>query len=338
MKAFITTSADRPEKVKRCRLALLSLALIALLGGVPTTAAQTGEQVRPEKVILDTDIGDDIDDAFALALALRSPELQILQINSDFGNTALRTRLLRRFLRSVGRSDIPVSTGYQTPMDENHFTQRRYAEREQSAADPPTDAVTSTLAQIRKYPGEITLIAIGPLANIRDMIGTDPQTFRKLKRVVMMGGSIYPSDGAQTYARPRGPDPEWNIVQDISGAQNLLASGVPVYMMPLDATRLQLDEVKREALFKDGTPLTDQLLLLYTQWGPLTPVLFDAMAVSYTVRPDLCPTKAMRIDVDAAGYTRVQPGPPNVNVCLHSDPEAFFTFYMGKLLNQSTGR
>lgn len=198
--------------------------------------------------------------------------------------------------------------------------------------------MSSTLAQIRKYPGQITLIAIGPLVNVRDMIDTDPQTFRKLKRVVMMGGSINPSDNSQTYARPRGPDPEWNIMQDILGVQKLLSSGVPTYMMPLDATRLKLDEVKREALFKEGTPLTDQLVLLYTQWGMLTPVLFDAMAVSYSVRPDLCPTKAMRIDVDAAGYTRVQPRPPNVNVCLHSDPEAFFTYYMGKLLNQSTGR
>ncbi len=108
---------------------MLSLALIASLGGVPNTAAQTGEHTGPERVVVDTDIGDDIDIAFALALALRSPELQILQINSDFGNTALRTRLLKRFLASVGRSDIPVSTGRQTPMDESHFTQRPFAER-----------------------------------------------------------------------------------------------------------------------------------------------------------------------------------------------------------------
>ncbi len=129
MKAFINSLTDRFVEVIRYRFALLSLALIASLGGVPNTAAQTGEHTGPERVVVDTDIGDDIDIAFALALALRSPELQILQINSDFGNTALRTRLLKRFLASVGRSDIPVSTGRQTPMDESHFTQRPFAER-----------------------------------------------------------------------------------------------------------------------------------------------------------------------------------------------------------------
>jgi inosine-uridine nucleoside N-ribohydrolase len=241
--------------------------------------------------------------------------------------------LLDRFLGAVGRSDIPVATGIQTPMPESHFTQRRYAEREARNADSHADAVTSTLEQIRKHPGVITLIAIGPLFNIGAMIDRDPATFRKLKRVVMMGGSIYLGSGDLSYFKPHGPDPEWNILQDISGAQKLIASGVPIYMMPLDATQLKLDEVKRSILFKHDTALTDQLVLLYQQWGALTPTLYDPMAVSYAINPDLCPAKPLRIYVDAAGYTRTQAGQPNVYVCLHSDPEQFFSFYMRRLLN-----
>jgi inosine-uridine nucleoside N-ribohydrolase len=300
---------------------------------VSQASTQTHIPVKTEKVILDTDIGDDIDDAFALALALRSPELEILQINSDFGDTRARDRILDRFLAAVGRSDILVATGVQSAMPESHFKQRRYGERAAAETAQHPDAVTATLNQIRKYPGQITLIAIGPLFNVGAMIDRDPETFRKLKRVVMMGGSIYLGYGDLGYSKPHGPDPEWNILQDIPGAQKLLASGVPIYMMPLDATQLKMDEVNRATLFKYDSPLTDQLLILYQQWGALTPTLYDPVAVGYAINPDLCPTQPLRISVDAAGYTRVQEGQPNVHVCLHSDPELFFNFYMQRLLN-----
>lgn len=237
-------------------------------------------------VILDTDIGDDIDDAFALALALSSPELKILQINSDFGDTPLRSQLLQRFLTSSGHGDIPIATGRQTGAP-NIFSQRRYAE--QGKTPPKLDAVGSTLDLIGQHPGQITFIAIGPASNIGAMIDRDPTTFRKLKRVVMMGGSVYLGGGDLGYTKPHGPDPEWNIMQDISGARKLFASGVPIFMMPLDATQLKLDEVKRNILFRHDSPLTDQLLILYYQWGHETPTLFDPMAIAYAIDPSICP-------------------------------------------------
>jgi inosine-uridine nucleoside N-ribohydrolase len=240
---------------------------------------------------------------------------------------------LDRFLNAVGRADIVVATGVETAMPESHFTQRRYAEREMNSASSHPDAVASTLDLIRRNPGEITLIAIGPLFNVGAMIDRDPETFRKLKRVVMMGGSIYRGYGDLEYSKPHGPDAEWNIVQDIPGAQKLLASGVPIFMMPLDATQLKLDEVKRAILFKHDTSVTDQLLLLYQQWGAVTPTLYDPMAVTFTIKPDLCQTQPLRVYVDAMGFTRTQPGEPNVQVCLHSDPEDFFNFFMNRLLN-----
>jgi inosine-uridine nucleoside N-ribohydrolase len=143
------------------------LLLAAPSAAVSQASTQTQIRAKTEKVILDTDIGDDIDDVFALALALRSPELEIIQINSDFGDTAARTRILDRFLAAVGRSDIAVATGVQTTMPGSHFSQRRYGEKGVPAeAGQHPDAVTATLNQIRRYPGEITLIAIGPLFNV----------------------------------------------------------------------------------------------------------------------------------------------------------------------------
>src|SRR5213080_208811 len=98
----------------------------------------------PEKVILDTDIGDDIDDAFALALALCSPELQILGITATFGDTETRAKLLDRFLAEVGRPDTPVAAGIPTP-PKGTFTQRRYAENSHFAKPSRSDAVAFLL-------------------------------------------------------------------------------------------------------------------------------------------------------------------------------------------------
>jgi purine nucleosidase len=292
--------------------------------------AQSGSSAAREKIIIDTDIGDDVDDAFAVALALRSPELEILGITTTFGDTETRAKLLDRFLGEVGRQDIPVAVGTPTHAT-NVFTQRRYAEGGKFARASNPGAVDFILEQIRRYPGQITLGAIGPLMNVGALIDKEPETFRKLRRVVLMGGSIYRGYGDMGYFPPHGPQAEWNIVNDIPSAQKLFAAGVPLYVMPLDSTQLKLDEVKRPILFQAGTPLTDALTLLYHQWGQETPTLFDVMTVAYILNPKLCPVRPMRIRVDDKGFTRPEAGTPNAQVCLDSDSEAFFHFYIGRV-------
>ena len=104
-------------KIPRVIFALC--ALVIALFEVSATRGQTSADAAkavssPQLVIIDTDIGDDIDDAFALALALQSPELKILGVTTTFGNTEMRARLLDRYLKAVGRSDIPVFAGPMT--------------------------------------------------------------------------------------------------------------------------------------------------------------------------------------------------------------------------------
>jgi purine nucleosidase len=287
----------------------------------------------PEKIIIDTDIGDDIDDVFALALALHSPELQILGVTTGFGDTQTRAKLVDRFLGETGHQDIPVGVGTPTT-PKTSFTQRPYAQGGHFARPTHPDAVTFILDQIRRYPGEITLVAIGPLVNVGGLIDKDPQAFRKLKRIVIMGGSIERSSGDSSYGPPTPPQPEWNILNDIPSAQKLFESGVPVYVMPLDATQLKLDEVKRAFLFRQGTPTTDALTILYYQWGHDTPTLFDPMTIAYILKPELCPVQPMHITVDDKGFTRAGHGAPNAQVCLHSDSEAFFRFYIPRAAAQ----
>ena len=316
---------------------LTGILLCAMLMPAPLCHGQSPPTPAfPEKVILDTDIGDDIDDAFALALALRSPELQILGFTTTFGDTETRAKLLDRFLAEVGRPDIPVAAGAPTP-PKTTLTQRRYAEGGHFAKPSHRDAATFLLEQIRRYPGQITLIAIGPLMNLGAAIDKDPSTFGKLKRVIIMGGSIKRGYGDLGFGPPQPPQPEWNILNDISSARKLFASEVPLFVMPLDATQLKLDEVKRAFLFSQGTPLTDTLTLLYHQWGQETPTLFDPMTIAFLVNPALCPVQPMHIRVDDKGFTRPDPGapsaphPPNAQVCLDSNPDAFFRFYLNRV-------
>jgi purine nucleosidase len=289
-----------------------------------------------EKIIIDTDIGNDIDDAFAVGLALHSPEFQILGISSAWGDTHLRARLLSRLLKETGRADIPVAMGIvKHPAGKlDTLTQAAYAEGGPADQNYP-NAVDFLLEQIRRQPGEITLIAIGPETNLGAAIDRDAATFRKLKRVVLMGGSVYRGYSQFNYGKTHGPDPEWNILCDIQAAQKVFSSGVPLYVMPLDSTQIKLQELERAEIFKAGTPLTDALLVLCTQWArgtTQTPTLFDAVVVAYASHPELCPTEPMRLRVDDQGYTRVETGAPNAQVCLRSNSDQFLEFFMPRIM------
>jgi inosine-uridine nucleoside N-ribohydrolase len=329
----------------------------------PTPSPKTEPQ---QLVILDTDIGDDIDDAFALALLLQSPEIKLLGITTAFGDTELRARLVERYLSAVGRGDIPVAAGVETPAT-NHFTQAAYAKRGAtllgdscmmralSVSQMPIpkrekdrydacekdrhDAVGFILRSAKAYPGQITLIAIGPLFNEQAAIARDAATFRKLKRVVMMGGSVYRGyDGGAAGGAEPPPSPEWNIRCDPAGARALLASGVPVFMMPLDSTQIHLTPRELGTILSHGSPLSDQLTLLYHQWTGADawrmPTLFDPVAASYAIRPELCPTKPMHLEVDDQGFTKPESGEPNAQVCLQADEQGFREILLQRILSE----
>lgn len=318
------------------KLRYFSAALVAvtlLFAPVRSFLAQAPQlPSTPQLAIIDTDIGDDIDDAFALALALQSPELKIIGITTEYGDTELRARLVDRYLTAVGRKDIPVAAGVATAHD-NVFTQAPYAERE--PARKHADGVHFLLGEIRKHPGEITIIAIGPEGNLAAAIRQDAATFKKVKRVVLMGGSI-----DRGYGQDRPPDAEWNIKCDPKAAQALVASGVPLFYMPLDSTQIPLLVQNREKIFSFGSPLTDQLTLLYHQWAAHAdnrtpdPTLFDPVAVTYAIRPDLCPAQPIRIEVDDKGFTKRAEGPPNAQVCLHSDEKGFLDLLLSRIAPQ----
>ncbi len=326
-------------------LPLCCLLLHATPAQTQTHAAQPSAPIAPRAlassptlVWIDTDIGDDIDDAFAVALLLRSPQVRVVGISTTFGDTDLRARLLDHFLAAAHVIDIPVYTGLPTSTT-NLFTQRAYAEHFPPRSHP--DAVTALLAAVHQYGNRLTLLAIGPLFNVAAAIDRDPATMRQLGRIVLMGGSI--RQGYLTAdARITPPTAEWNILQDPPGAKVVFASGIPIRLFPLDSTQISLHRADRQQLFTAHAPFSAPLQSLYSEWRPhawnhsSSPVLFDAVAASSILEPQLCPTRPMRLDITAEGLTKIVPGPPNARVCLRSQPSAFLTLLMNRLTGHLT--
>jgi len=322
------------------RLAIGVLLVASMMSSASDVQAQAAAMSR-QRVIVDTDIGDDIDDAFALALVLASPEFEVLGISTAWGDTALRVRLVQRWLAEVGRRDIPVAEGIATT-SQTPFTQSRWARRTASGAAGAPRSVDFMLDNIRRHPGEITLLALGPLTNLAAAIQRDPATFRQLKRVVLMGGSVRRGYSKSAFHAPRPPDKEYNIVSDIAAARAVFGSGVPLVMMPLDSTQIRLEEAARNALFARGAPLTDALTLLYHQWldayqpwSSATPTLFDVVPVAYAIDASLCPTTPLHIEVEADGMTKETAGAPNAQVCLAADEPRLLGLLMRRLMSDS---
>ncbi len=282
----------------------------------------------PEKIpiLLDTDIGSDIDDAFALALVLNSPELDLLGVTTVSGDAEARARLAAKMLEDAGRLDVPVVAGASSkPLP---IQQCRLADNFKSPSLLPLAAEDFLESEIKRRPGEITVVAIGPLTNVAALLKKYPDAAKEIKQIVLMGGSI-----ERGYAPDSKPEAEYNIKMDPAAAQAVFTSGVPILMAPLDVTAmLQLDAAARHRIFTHLSPVTNDLTLLYHLWNNETPTLFDPMAVALLIGPSLCETKPMAIEVDNEGFTREASGKPaNATVALHTDPAKFFQFYLNRV-------
>lgn len=267
----------------------------------------------PIPVILDTDIGTDIDDAFALALALSSPELDLRAVTTVSADAYSRARIVCRFLESVGRPEIPVAAGRPERASPETAGQYQYALDPNYKKRPVAELAPEFLRrQLEAHRGELTLITIGDLTNVALLLSRYPESSRWIKRLVMMGGSVRVG-----YSGKPPVDREWNIRSDVKAAQAVFASGIPILMAPLDATTMvKLEAPWRQRIFAARTRLTEQLEILYRLWGKTTPTLFDPVAVTLAFNEKFCRFEELRIEVDDQGFTREAPGRPNARVAL----------------------
>ena len=286
------------------------------------------------KLVLDTDIGTDIDDAWALGYALKSPSFDVLGVTVTDADTVLRGRLACKLLHRLGRVDVPVAVGRQTravPPDRIEY-QFTWAEDFQ-AYKPVSARAADFLADIiRRNPGQVTLVAVGPLQNIGDLVTLHPDVVRLVKRVVLMSGSLGPNAWDPTAV------PEWNVKLAIAEAQAVYAAAWPLTIVPLDATTyVRLEEKERGTLLKAGTPLVialEALLRLWIEEPGSRMTLHDQLAIAEAQHPGRffgrCDPMPLR--VDDQGYTRVDTSNGrSISVCLEPKRDEFMQHYLEQL-------
>ncbi len=289
-------------------------------------------RAEPVPVIFDTDIGTDIDDAYALAQVLHSHELQLLGVTTVSGDAAARARLAAKLLAVAGRPEIPVCAGISTSTQ--YMKQVDWAAGFTSPALQTDGGVEFLRRQINARPGEITIIAVGEMTNVAALLASDSGIGPKIKAIALMGGAF-----RRGYAPGSKPEPEWNLRSNIGAAQQIFTSGVPLLVAPLDSTAdLILTPEHCVKIFARGTPLNDALAALdfiwrrTNTWKATQPTLFDSLAVALVATPALVPLTPQHVVVETDGLTRVIANrPPNAQGALTSDPAAFLEYFTARL-------
>jgi inosine-uridine nucleoside N-ribohydrolase len=263
------------------------------------------------RVILDTDPG--VDDAFALLLAMRSPELKVEGITAVAGNVPLDLTLPNalRMVEIAGRDDIPVASGAKGPLLRRLVT-ATYAHGENGLGgaifpEPkrkpiPEPASSFIRETVRKYPGEITLITIGPLTNIAAALNSDVELAHMVRGVVMMGGSL--SGGNIT------PAAEFNIYVDPEAARIVFQSGIPITMVGLDVTRktslteehVRVLEAEHNPVSQAAATIARNALNRYRERGFAGgPNMHDSLAVAGFLDPSILEFRDYYVDVETTG-------------------------------------
>lgn len=274
------------------------------------------------KVILDTDIGDDIDDIYALALLASRPEVDLLGVTTAFGETDKRAELAAKFLWVMGRRSIPVHAGR---AGEHKITrQHEWVAGFRSRAIKKTPAVEFLRREILRAPGQITIVPIGALTNIGDLLTQYPEVKPHIKRIVLMGGAAYVG-----YNNEAPPVPEWNIRCDPAAARLVFESGVPIVMAPLDSTTMMvLDEERQKKMAASGSRTCDAISALRLLWGLPRVVLYDAVPAAYVAGHLFAEERPIRVRIEDDGMTRVIDGPPNAVALVNPKTAEFLDWYV----------
>jgi purine nucleosidase len=315
----------------------MKIRTFTLLSLLFVTAFSLRLSAQGQKVIFDSDLGGDIDDAFALALLLASPELDILGIVMDYGNTPERARVACRMLYETGREDIPVVMGRQT--NDGDAPQYCWAEGFEKVQPIKKAGADFIIEQLRKYPDEVILITVGPVPNMADILEKDPDALKLAKHVYSMFGSFYMGYGNNPI-----PSAEWNVRADVAASQKFASSGAKISYAGLDVTTyVKFNEDLIERLSHRKSPLTDALESLYSLWGmklvkPI-PTLFDPVAVAMVIWPDLVTTRKAYVKVTGEGYTVIDESKePNCEIGMSIDTKEFLDRLMDRLMKQNLMR
>jgi len=289
--------------------ASLSREVFALAGQGSSGPGAAGR--GPARVIIDTDPG--VDDALALLLAMRSPELKIEAITPVAGNVPLELTLPNalRLVEIAGRTDIPVAVGARVPLVRRLVT-AQYAHGENGLGgavfpEPTTKPVAEPAPEfirhiVRKYPHEVTLITLGPLTNVATALNSDPELAGLIRGLTMMGGSL--SGGNIT------PAAEFNIYVDPEAARIVFQSGIPITMVGLDVTRktsltddhVRTLEAAQNPAAQAAAKIGRNAINHNRERGFLVgPNMHDSLAVASFLDPTILKWQEYYVDVETTG-------------------------------------
>jgi inosine-uridine nucleoside N-ribohydrolase len=278
--------------------AMMTLAASSLLClGAPGT---------PVPVILDTDLGSDIDDTWALGMILGSPEIDVKLITTAFRDTEKKTRLVAKLLEKMGRTDIPIGTGVKT--DGDGMNQGKWLGDYDLKNYPGTvhkDGVQALIDTIKASKEPMVLCVLGPQMNIQEALRRDP-SIAENARVIAMAGSVHIG-----YKGNPEPQAEWNIRADVEAARAVFAAPWKIAIAPLDicgALTVQGDQFR--ALDASTCTRAQAVSENYALWvhrdkyaKDASSILFDTVAVYMILNESLCKMETVKLTIDDKGNT-----------------------------------
>jgi purine nucleosidase len=292
-------------------------------------------------ILFDTDIGDDIDDALALALALQSPELDVRAVTTVIDDTETRTRLAWKELGLYNRRDIALGTGASEPLLDPVRKQRARQFEVLTAGDTvpaaarrrAVDLIIETVLASRE---KITVVPVGPLTNIALALKAEPRIKANIERIVLMGGAFEMLVS------------EYNIRRDRAAAEIVFRSGIPITAVGLDVTtKCKLTAADIDRLRAAKNPASAFLVRLIELWqlgNPgRYPTLHDPLAVAVSFLPALVETRLGSVQVETNspltdGMTLFTPADklaagstPSTQVALKVDSQRFVSLFLDRL-------
>jgi purine nucleosidase/pyrimidine-specific ribonucleoside hydrolase len=260
---------------------------------------------KKKKILIDTDIGDDIDDALALFFAMKL-DFDIVGLTTVFQNTVLRARLVKKLLKGFGNGyeSVPVYAGHGEPIDDrrekiplNQYTSDLEDAEYAPDCENADEAVDFIIDCCKKYGEELTVIAIGPFTNIARVIEKDPNAFDGIGGFVIMGGAYY-----KQYV-------DWNVYCDVIAADIMFRSVKNIQCIGADVTHKTVvgdGDCKKIREYSGNDSGALELSKIYNTWwesgrSPKT-VLHDPLAIYYAFDRSVCETEKQSVAVITEGY------------------------------------
>jgi len=278
------------------------------------TSVPAAKPGKPIPVILATDIGDDIDDTWALGFLLKCPELDLKLVLTEYGKAQYRAKIIGKFLEATGHGHIPIGVGPDLgPHGEG--AQAAWVKDYHLGAYPGqvhADGVQALIDIIMASRQPVTLIVIGPMPNVAAALTREPRIAHRA-RVVGMAGSVRVGyDGSAQ------PSAEWNVKAEVAAAQQVLSAPWDVTITPLDTCGLvRLEGAQYQTVREATNPVAATVIQNYRLWSASgqnpqaadrhSSTLFDTVAVYLSFTHQLCTMETLKVRVSDDGFTRVDP-------------------------------